>query len=185
MCKATNFENAPVKTSLPTPYIMKGFLKKFSKSLQKSPFPLGISERKYFFSKWGNKIHFPVGNSEGDFSKLNIVQKQISWFVQNNKDKKVSRLGFDFTLSQWEQVKGIKQKLNISQKQSVGFVQVDKVMRATFKNMSSHSIHNERLFKKIEFWVYFQPFPFPYIWRVNHKLIIKKADFSKKFWKQE
>ena len=40
-----------------------------------------------FFSKWGNKIRFPVGNSEGDFLKLNIAQKQITWFVQNNKDK--------------------------------------------------------------------------------------------------
>ena len=40
-----------------------------------------------FFSKWGNKIRFSVGNSEGNFLNLNIAQKQITWFVQNNKDK--------------------------------------------------------------------------------------------------
>jgi len=54
-----------------------------------------------FFSKWGNKIRSPVGNSEGDFLKLNIVQKQGDEFVQSYKNKKVSLLGFVFFLSQW------------------------------------------------------------------------------------
>ena len=53
------------------------------------------------FSKWGNKINFPVGNSEGDFLKLNIAQKRNTEFVQSYKNKKVVQLGFFFALSQW------------------------------------------------------------------------------------
>lgn len=41
-------------------------LQRFVNGLQKWPLPLGISERENFFSKWGNKIRFPVGNSDGD-----------------------------------------------------------------------------------------------------------------------
>lgn len=37
-----------------------------------------------------------MGNSEGDFLKLNIVQKQGDEFVQSYKNKKVSLLGFVF-----------------------------------------------------------------------------------------
>ena len=33
-------------------------------------------KKKNFFSKWGNKIRFSVGNSDGDILKLNIVHKQ-------------------------------------------------------------------------------------------------------------
>ena len=44
---------------------------------------------------------FPLGIGEGDFLKLNIVQKQGDEFVQSYKNKKVSLLGFVFSLSQW------------------------------------------------------------------------------------
>ena len=45
LCKSTKFRELPLKIGLPTPYIMEGFSKKFSKLLQKPSLPVGTSER--------------------------------------------------------------------------------------------------------------------------------------------
>ena len=101
-----------------------------------------------FFSKWGNKIRFPVGNSEGNFLKLNIVQKQITWFVQNNKDKNSFLLRDRFVLSQWEQVKELIYDSSYCTKPRDDFVQVNKTLSATRKNIPYRSLLSEGSFKK-------------------------------------
>ena len=143
-----------------------------------------------FFSKWGNKIRFPVGNSEGDFLKLNIAQKQITWFVQNNKDKNSFLIRARFVLSQWEQVEELIYDSSYCTKPRDDFVQVNKALSATRKNIPYRSLLSEGSFKKIEFRVYFWPLPFPCIWRAKSKLnnqqkpnssFVQKAVFQRNF----
>ena len=57
-----------------------------------------------------------------------------------------------------------------AQKPRDDFVQVNKTLSATRKNIPYRSLLSEGSFKKIEFRVYFWPFPFPYIWRAKSKL---------------
>ena len=111
-----------------------------------------------------------MGNSEGDFLNLNIAQKQITWFVQNNKDKNSFLIRARFVLSQWEQVEELIYDSSYCTKPRDDFVQVNKTLSATRKNIPYRSLLSEGSFKKIEFRVYFWPFPFPCIWRAKSKL---------------
>ena len=58
---------------------------------------------------------------------------------------------FKNNFSQWVLNERLIKKLNIAQNLNLRFVQVNKIMRATLKNTPSHSIHNEGVFKKLNY----------------------------------